>query len=66
MARVLFDGLRNHGQRVFVKGASDVRRLKHFRFVQRVTKRGASTTGAGVPVEVSCIRRMEQGCPAHP
>ena len=30
VARVLFDGLRNHGQRVFVKGASDVKSIEHF------------------------------------
>ena len=32
----------------------------------RVTNRGASTSGSGVPREVSCIRREWQGCPAHP
>jgi hypothetical protein len=31
-----------------------------------VTKRNASTSGAGVPVEVSRIRHVWQGCPAHP
>ena len=30
VARVLFDGLMNHGQRVFVKGASDVKSIEHF------------------------------------
>ena len=37
-----------------------------FRFAKRVTKQIASTSGAGVPVEVSGIRRTWQGCPAHP
>ena len=36
------------------------------RFAQRVTKHGASTSRVGVPVEVSRIRRVWQGCPAHP
>ena len=49
-----------------VKGASDVKSINIFRFAQCVTKRSASTSGAGVPVEVSGDRRTWQGCPAHP
>ena len=48
------------------KGAGDVKQTEHFRLAQCVTKRNASTSGAGVPVEVSGIRRAWQGCPAHP
>jgi hypothetical protein len=48
------------------KGAGDVKQIEHFRLAQCVTKRNASTSGAGVPVEVSRIRHDWQGCPAHP
>lgn len=40
--------------------------LPLFRPAQRVAKHGALTSGAGVPVEVSGVRRVWQGCPAHP
>ena len=40
--------------------------IQGFRAAQRVTIRGVSTSGSGVPRRVSCIRREWLGCPAHP
>ncbi len=43
-----------------------MKRPERFQLAQRVNKRGALTSRAGVPVEVSCIRCEQQGCPAYP
>ena len=40
---------------------------EHFRFAQRVNKRGASTSAAGVRSDVSGFARDWEGdCPARP
>ena len=43
-----------------------MKQIERFGFAQRATKHGASTSRAGVPVEVSRSRRVWQACPAHP
>jgi hypothetical protein len=52
VARALLDGLVNHERRLLNKERTHGSKTA-FRFAQRVTKRGESTSGEGVPCEAS-------------
>ena len=66
LATALIDRLMHHGEAIVIQGDSYRMKDKDPDSTERVTKRGASTSGSGVRCEVSCIRREWQGCPAHP
>ena len=66
LATALIDRLMHHGEAIVIQGDSYRMRDKDPDPPERVTKHGASTSGAGVPVEVSRIRRVWPGSPAHP
>jgi hypothetical protein len=63
VARAWFDGRRNHGQRVFFKGASDVTR--GVRPAQRVASSIRRCAGNRANEQAESNRAERLGCPVH-